>query len=144
MAEAGEKSAPAARKPLRVLVVEDEAELMEFVVRYLEDAGYDVLQATDGMTGLQLARERDPDLILLDVMLPKLNGFTVSRLLKFDDQYKHIPIVMWTWKEEDADRQMGLYAGADVYIPKPFSVGRLLESITALIGPPPNAGDNHE
>jgi len=126
-------------KPQRVLIIEDETELLEFVARYLGDAGYEVIEAQDGLSGLQMARESNPSLILLDVILPKLNGFTISRLLKYDDHYKHIPIVMWTWKDEDADRQMGLYAGADVYIPKPFSLGKLLESIVALIGPPPKS-----
>jgi len=88
------------------------------------------------MTGLHLARESEPSLILLDINLPKLNGFTISRLLKFDDLYKHIPIIMWTWREEDEDRRMGLYCGADAYIPKPFSIAKLFDAIVALIGLP--------
>jgi len=140
MTAAKEKAHDPPKKIQRILIVEDEAELLEFVERYLLDAGYDVISASDGMTGLQLAREAEPSLILLDVMLPKLNGFTISRLLKYDELYKHIPIILWTWLDEDEDRRMGIYAGADVYIPKPFSIGRLFESIVALIGPPPNTG----
>ncbi len=123
----------------KVLIIEDEEELRDFVSRYLEEAGYEVLSAADGLEGLRMAREVAPSLILLDVMLPKVNGFTISRLLKFDENYKHIPIIMWTWKDEDHDRQMGMSAGADMYIPKPFSIGKLMEGIAALIGAPPNA-----
>ncbi|MEK6816545.1 MAG: DUF3857 domain-containing protein, partial [Nanoarchaeota archaeon] len=75
-----------------LLIIEDEPELLTFVARYLGDLGYEVVSATDGIEGLNLARQVEPTLILLDVMLPKLNGFTISRLLKFDEQFKHIPI----------------------------------------------------
>jgi len=141
MTGAKQKAHDPPQKHQRILIIEDEKELLEFVERYLIDAGYEVLSASDGMTGLQLARDSDPSLILLDVMLPKLNGFTICRLLKYDELYKHIPIVMWTWREEDEDRRMGMYAGADVYIPKPFSIGKLLESIVALIGQPPRTSN---
>lgn len=120
----------------KILVVEDEQELREFVSEYLSQAGYTVIAAADGMSGLQMAREESPALIILDVMLPKINGFSISRLLKFDENYKDIPIIMWTWKEDDQDRKMGLSAGADIYLPKPFSIGKLLESVEALAGKP--------
>lgn len=131
------KSKQTISKAPTILIVEDEKELREFVTEYLTQAGYAVLTAADGMLGLRMARESKPDLLILDVMLPKINGFTVCRLLKFDENNKGLPIIMWTWKEADQDRKMGLYAGADVYLPKPFSIGKLLESVVSLIGASP-------
>ena len=136
-----EKSADPPDKPRgrSILIVEDDLELLEFVARYLEEAGYAVLTASDGMIGLRLAREQTPSLIILDVNLPRLNGFTISRLLKFDENYRNIPIIIWTWRDGEDDRETGLYAGADVYISKPFEISHLFQSIVTLIGPPPSA-----
>jgi DNA-binding response OmpR family regulator len=105
-----------------------------FVVRFLNGLNYRVTLARDGMEGLNLARQISPDLIILDLNLPKLNGFAVCRLLKFDDQFKHIPIIMWTWRETKQDREMGKDVGADFYLPKPFSIEALREAIESLIG----------
>ncbi|MBM3325911.1 MAG: response regulator [Calditrichaeota bacterium] len=118
----------------RVLVVEDEPELVEFISERLRMEGYEVVTAMDGMTGLHLARSIEPDLILLDVMLPKLDGFKIARLLKFDEQYKHIPIILWTWMAEDEDVKSGKYAGVDEYIPKPFSLEALMKCVRKYLG----------
>jgi DNA-binding response OmpR family regulator len=127
-----------------ILIVEDDLDLLDFVAQYLEEAGYAVLTASDGMVGLRLAREQMPTLVILDVNLPKLNGFTISRLLKFDENYKHIPIIIWTWRDGENDRDLGLYAGADVFIPKPFEISHLFQSIVTLIGPPSSKNSNRE
>ena len=114
--------------------MEDEPELSTFVVRYLTTLNYRVTLARDGMEGLTLARQIEPDLIILDLNLPKLNGFAVCRLLKFDDQFKHIPIIMWTWRETSQDREMGVDVGADFYLPKPFSIEALRTAIESMLG----------
>ncbi|MBM3328510.1 MAG: response regulator transcription factor [Calditrichaeota bacterium] len=117
-----------------ILLIEDEVELACFIKEQLEAEGYAVTHSSDGMQGLQLARTMAPDLILLDVNLPRLDGFKIARLLKFDEQFKSIPIILWTWREADEDRSLGHYAGADEYIPKPFSLQKLLDSIKRLLG----------
>lgn len=101
---------------------------------FLAEKGYEVITATDGLDGLSKARHSSPDLIILDVILPKINGFTICRLLKYDQEYKDIPVIIWTWKDTDKDRTMGFELGADAYIPKPFSLNKLMESIIRMIG----------
>lgn len=118
----------------KILVVEDDRDIMNFVVDFLTERGYDVLKAFNGLDGLKAARTQNPDLILLDVMLPKINGLAVCRLLKYDEKYKQIPIIIWSWKEDDSDREIGLDSGADAYVPKPFSIPRLGETIARLLG----------
>ncbi len=103
------------------------------VVRFLTGLNYQVALACDGMEGLNQARLLEPDLILLDLNLPKLNGFAVCRLLKFDDHFKHIPIIMWTWRETLQDREMGVNVGADYYLPKPFSLEALQDVIELVL-----------
>ena len=97
-----------------VLIVEDEKNIVDIIRFNLEKAGYETLEAYDGETGLRLAVERDPDLILLDVMLPKLDGFQVCRSLR--DQGSAVPILMLTAREEETDKVTGLELGADDYI----------------------------
>ncbi len=122
---------PATKK--RVLIVEDEEELRSFMERTLSDIGYEVIAVADGLEGLNKARHLKPDIILLDVMLPKLNGFAICRLLKYDQNYKNIPIVLWTWKEDDEDRMTGMASGADAYLPKPFRLSELLAVMENLL-----------
>lgn len=117
----------------RILVVEDEPELCAFLKEELTNEGYDVICAGDGLEGLKMARTEKPDLILLDVILPRLNGLQVARLLKYDDNYKHIPIILWSWKESEQDIEWGQESGAEEYIPKPFSYPKLLVSIKRLL-----------
>ncbi|MFN3821975.1 MAG: response regulator transcription factor, partial [bacterium] len=74
---------------------------------------------------------------LLDIVLPRLNGLQVARLLKFDEQFKHIPIILWTWKDSEEDLQWGMDSGADEYLPKPFSYPKLLTSIQKFLGENP-------
>ncbi len=116
----------------RILVVDDVRETLLALKIRLEYANYEVLTATDGEMGLKMAREVNPDLILLDVMLPKIDGFSVCRLLKFDEDYENIPIVMLTAKGQDKDRETGKQVGADVYLTKPYNIKELLGHIKML------------
>ncbi|MDY6864046.1 MAG: response regulator [Thermodesulfobacteriota bacterium] len=110
----------------RVLIVEDEKDIQELLQARLESEEFECLLAKDGEEALQKARKEMPDLILLDIMLPKMDGYKVCRLLKFDEKYKHIPIIMLTAKTQEADRLMGLETGADEYVLKPFEWKDLL------------------
>lgn len=117
----------------RILVVDDEPDMLLAIKMRLEATGYQVLTATDGMEGLNMARREKPDLIILDIMLPKMNGYKVSRLLKFDEEYKHIPIVMLTALAGENDRTTGVQTGADAYITKPFETAQLLDTIRRFL-----------
>ena len=115
----------------RVLIVEDEKNIVDILSFNLGREGYDTLEALDGKTGLQLALEQDPDLILLDLMLPEMNGFDVCRALR--QQGRTTPIIMLTAREEETDKVLGLELGADDYITKPFSMRELLARVKANI-----------
>ncbi len=118
----------------RILVVDDEEDVLKTVSFRLESFGYEVITAKDGMEGLEKARNGSPDLIVLDLMLPKIDGYKVCVLLKNDKRYSRIPIVMFTAKAGDADKKMGLDLGADAYIMKPFEPEELLKTIDVLLG----------
>ncbi len=124
-----------------VLIVEDEQNIVDILSFNLSREGYDTLEAYDGPTGLQLALEQNPDLILLDLMLPGMNGFDVCA--KIRESGSSIPIIMLTAREEEEDKVMGLELGADDYITKPFSMRELLARVKANIrrvGMAPAAG----
>ncbi len=112
----------------RILVVEDDSTLLEMLKYNLIRQGYDVLVADDGRTGLQLARIEKPNLIILDVMLPVMDGFEVCRILRKE---MSIPILMLTARTEEIDKIVGLEIGADDYITKPFSMRELLARVKA-------------
>ncbi len=117
----------------KILVVDDEADLVETIRFSLELGGYNVLVASNGEEGLNLARQEKPDLILLDLMLPKLDGYKVCRLLKFDERYKHIPILMLTAKTQEKDKILGKETGANEYITKPFDMDELMAKIKSYL-----------
>jgi len=119
----------------KILLVEDEENLREILRYQLENAGYQVYTATDGVEALNLARKHKIDLIILDLMLPKLDGFTVCRLLKFSEQYKKIPLIMITARTNPEDKERGLGMGADFYLTKPLNKEELLEKIAELLKP---------
>lgn len=121
------------REKKLILVVDDEADILQPVSYRLKKAGYDVIEAGDGITGLAKAKENVPDLIVLDLMLPKLDGFKVCRMLKFDDDYKHIPIIMFTARTGEDAKLTGKEVGADAYILKPFEPEILLSKIKELL-----------
>ena len=115
----------------RVLIVEDEKNIVDILSFNLVREGYETLEAFDGQTGLQLALEQNPDLILLDLMLPKMNGFDVCKAIRA--QNRSAPIIMLTAREEETDKVLGLELGADDYITKPFSMRELLARVKANI-----------
>jgi DNA-binding response OmpR family regulator len=117
----------------RILVVDDEPELVELVKIRLEANGYQVLTAYDGQEGLDKARNEKPDLIILDLMLPKMDGYKVCRMLKFDEKYNKIPIMLFTARAQESDRKMGEEVGAEAYITKPFEPQILLGKIKELL-----------
>ena len=113
----------------KILVVDDEKNIVDILRFNLEREGYEVLSAYDGREGLRLARESTPDLILLDVMLPYLDGFEVCRALR--EEGNSVPIIMITAREGETDKVLGLELGADDYITKPFSIRELLARVKA-------------
>jgi len=118
--------------PKKILVIEDEKDIQELLQLYLKRDGYDVHIAKDGETGLRRASQERYDLILLDLMLPQLDGLEVCRTLRSRPQTADIPIIMITAKAEESDRIVGLEIGADDYITKPFSPREVLARVKAL------------
>ena len=114
----------------KILVVEDEENILEALKYNISKEGYEFLSASDGDTAINLARQKSPDLIILDVMIPKLDGFEVCRILMKET---NIPIFMLTAKTEEIDRVIGLEIGADDYITKPFSMRELLVRIKNVL-----------
>jgi DNA-binding response OmpR family regulator len=117
----------------RILVVEDEADLREVLSYNLSREGFQVLTAGDGRAGLRLALEKKPDLILLDLMLPDVDGLEVCRRVRQDAEIGTTPIIMLTAKGEETDVVVGLGVGADDYVPKPFGVKELVARVRAVL-----------
>ncbi len=123
---------------ITILVVDDEQRLRNLVRGYLEHEGFTVLTAADGLTALDLARQHAPDIVVLDLMLPGLDGLEVCRRLRtFSDAY----VIMLTAKAEEIDRIVGLEVGADDYLTKPFSPRELIARVRAMLRRPRHAGD---
>lgn len=118
----------------KILVVEDEVEMSKLLRMRLEANGYDVVAAFDGKAGYEKARTENPDLIILDLMLPKMDGYWVCDILKKDVKYSSIPIIMLTAKSQENDIKMGRECGTDDYITKPFDPAVLLSKIKHLLG----------
>ena len=112
----------------KVLIVDDEQAIIDVLVYNLKKEGYETLEATDGITAVDMALEQKPDLMLLDIMLPKLDGLSVCKRVK---NYLNIPILMLTAKDAEIDKIVGLELGADDYITKPFSVRELVARVKA-------------
>jgi len=113
----------------KILIVDDEEDILNTISFRLEAEGFECITSQDGIDALAKARQEKPDLILLDIMLPRMNGYKVSRLLKFDEKYQHIPILMLTAKTQETDRITGIETGADGYITKPFEMDALIKLI---------------
>lgn len=113
----------------KILIVDDEQDIVESLKFVLEASGYTCYCAYNGEDGLRLAKEIIPDLMILDVMMPKINGFKISRLLKFDSKYKNIPILMVTARTQDEDKLIGEETGADEYITKPFELDDIVKRV---------------
>lgn len=117
----------------RILIVDDEKDLVETIVFQLEGAGYEVIAAYDGQEALEKAKKEKPDIIILDLMLPKMDGYKMCGLLKADARYHKIPIILFTARAQESDRKLGEEMGADAYITKPFELEVLLAKIKELL-----------
>ena len=117
----------------KVLIVDDEKDLVDLVRYHLEKEGFQCLQASDGLTALRLAREQRPGLLILDLMLPGLDGLEICRQLRRDPMTASLPIIMLTAKAAEVDRVVGLEVGADDYIVKPFSPRELVARVKAVL-----------
>ena len=113
----------------KILIVDDEQDIVESLKFVLESSDYSCYTAFNGEDGLKLAKELIPDLIILDVMMPKINGYKISRLLKYDSKYKNIPILMITARSQEEDKLIGEESGADEYITKPFDLDNVLKTV---------------
>ncbi len=116
-----------------ILIVEDEKTLLETLAYNLEQEGYKVLTAEDGEEALKIVRRKKPDLIVLDIMLPVLDGLAVCRLIRKDPEVAHIPVIMLTARGTQGDKMVGLDSGADDYVTKPFGLGEFLARIRAVL-----------
>ena len=117
-----------------VLVADDDADILRLVTLRLERSGYEVMSAGDGEQALKAALERAPDLALLDVMMPKLDGYQVTEQLRRNESTKHVPVILLTARVQEADIARGIEAGADDYVSKPFSTQELRDRVQAALG----------
>ncbi len=117
----------------RVLLVDDEPHLLLLIEARLKANGYEVLTANNGQTALEMAKKQSPDLMILDLMLPKMDGYRVCGLLKKDVRYSKIPIILFSARAQQEDVKLGEEVGADAYITKPFEPQNLLAKIKELI-----------
>src|SRR5438045_4197738 len=117
----------------KILIIEDESDVADLLTLNLRKAGFRTSTAADGASGLQRARDDRPDFLILDLMLPKMSGLEVCRILKSDTATSHIPILMLTAKAEEVDRIIGLEFGADDYVTKPFSPREIVLRIRAML-----------
>lgn len=113
----------------KILAVDDSPTISEMIRTILEKVGYEVVSAYDGVEALEKVKQEMPDLIILDVNMPKLDGFRVCRLLKFDRNYRHIPVIMLTARDEEENIKTGIKTGADLYLTKPIEPEKLLEAV---------------
>jgi DNA-binding response OmpR family regulator len=117
----------------KVLIIEDEEMLAEKLADKLRSEGFSVNTASDGEEGLDKVRELHPDLIVLDIMLPKLDGLSLTRMVRRDTATQHIPIIMLTARGTEVDKIVGLESGADDYVVKPFALGEFLARVRAVM-----------
>lgn len=118
----------------KILIVDDEQDIVESLKFVLETSDYICYCAYNGEDGLKLAKEIVPDLIILDVMMPKINGYKISRLLKYDNKYKNIPILMVTARSQEEDKLIGEETGVDEYITKPFDLDEVVQKVNQYLG----------
>jgi len=120
-------------KNKKILITEDDPSFMRFLAYLLGKEGYEVISASNGLEGLVKAQEEKPDILILDVMLPGMDGFEVCSRLRSEPQTARLPILMLSAKGQDADRATGLKVGADVYLNKPVERSLLLSTIESLL-----------
>jgi len=124
----------------KLLLVDDESDLVQLVCLRLNTAGYEVAVAYDGQEALDRVKQSRPDLIILDLMLPKMDGYKVCRLLKFDERYQKIPVLIFTARAQAEDIKLAMDCGADAYLTKPFEARVLLAKIKELLDTAKTAG----
>ena len=117
----------------KMLIIEDEKDIVKMLDYNLKKEGFKTLSAYNGEDGLDMASKENPDLILLDLMLPEIDGFDVCKALKSDPKTSHIPIIILTAKDQETDKIVGLELGADDYVTKPFSPRELIARIKAVL-----------
>ncbi len=117
----------------RILVVDDEIYIVHILEFSLTMEGYNILTAFDGEEALRVIEQERPDLVVLDIMMPKLDGYEVCRRLRKDERFSALPVILLSAKGRSIDREVGLQAGADDYITKPFSPRKLIEKIRELL-----------
>lgn len=117
----------------RILLVEDTKAFQKIMTKHLESHGFEVILAEDGLAGVNLAHETSPDLILLDLMLPKMDGHKVCRLLKFDQQFKDIPIIIFTSRDSDKDADLAKDTRADAFVVKTTRMPVVMDVIERLL-----------
>jgi len=118
----------------RILIVDDSPSQLAGIRRIVEKLGHDTLTAEDGQAGVDIARRELPDLILMDVVMPNLNGFQATRSISRDKATGHIPVILVTTKDQETDRMWGMRQGARGYLTKPFSEKELSEAIASTLG----------
>lgn len=118
----------------KILVIDDSPTELFVISKILEEAGHQVLKAEDGQSGIELAKQQIPDAVLMDVVMPGLNGFQATRKLSKDATTAHIPVVMVTTKDQETDREWAMKQGAKDYLVKPVNAGELLAKIQSLVG----------
>ena len=121
-------------RPPLVLVADDDPDIRSLVTLRLERSGYEVIAAGDGEQALAAALERAPDLALLDVMMPKLDGYEVTERLRQEEATRHLPVILLTARVQETDIARGVAAGADDYVKKPFSTTELRDRVQAVLG----------
>lgn len=120
-------------KTLRIIAIEDEADILDVLSVNLGAEGFEVLTATDGVMGLEMAKTQHPDLVLLDLLLPSMDGFEVCRQLRSYPETQQTPIIMLTCKSKETDKVIGLGIGADDYVTKPFGIDELIARVKAVL-----------
>ena len=118
----------------RILVIDDEPNLLEVIRLRLEANDYEVLTAQDPLAGLEIAKEEMPDLIIMDVIMPKVNGLRLLRILKRQDETKDIPVIILSVQWHDNNHKAGMDAGADYYLTKPYDPKELLDTVKKVLG----------
>jgi DNA-binding response OmpR family regulator len=113
----------------RILIVDDELDLVSVLRMGLEIEGFEVIEAMDGEEGLRRARNDRPDLMVLDLMLPKMDGYKVCRALKFDERFRNLPIIILSARSGESDRRLALDMGANLFVTKPYEMGDLVGKI---------------
>ncbi len=117
----------------KILLIDDELDIIEFLKLLLGDIGYDIITATNGREGLTKVLKENPDLILLDVMMPQMNGWEVCELIKANPSSKNTPVIMLTAKSDLSNKVKGMQVGATGYITKPFELDKIISQINILL-----------